>query len=421
MTTAALNASGAAPAPSDKPANFPLRARTGTAHRRLLSSAADLDIDELYQLTPRETVKYMALALWGSDTFMPCPHCGTLDEHYWSSKELRWKCSGCGKRFSVTSQTVFADHKLPLNKLLRMVFQWSMPAAGRPAVDLRKEHSTSYRTAYVLGQKLREGLVRGFNVGVLCGVQEMDGLDLNGKRYREKRNRPQGGGAARGKKSTIPPHLLKPTVDQETGEIIGPPKPPKFDKVAKQPPDRRLMLVMRQRGLLKRRGAVATRICIAMREAKETVVAMAQKFASTESRMMSDEDPAYASFGHLFESHDTVNHSETYARPGGVNNNQAESFNRRMRRSAEGIYLGGPSNKYLADYACEAAWREDLRESSTGERLKALLKTVFGVGLSSWWRGYWQGEFRRYEMLIEGAKEVPARGRRPGARPKLPR
>lgn len=29
-----------------------------------------------------------------------------------------------------------------------------------------------------------------------------------------------------------------------------------------------------------------------------------------------------------------------------------------MRRSAEGIYLS-PSNKYLADYAAENAWRED--------------------------------------------------------------
>lgn len=425
MSATAVVTPGAEPkkegaAAEGKPKHFPLRKRTGTAHRRLLSAAVDLDVDELYELSDADTVRYMAEARWGSATFMPCPHCGTMDEHYWTPKELRWKCTGCGKRFSVTSATPFADHKLPLNKILRIIFQWANPAAGRPAVDIRKEHKTSYRTAFTLAQKLREGLMRGFNVGILCGVQEMDGLDLNGRRYKEKRNKPQVTPPSANGGPKIPEHLLKPKVDAETGEIVGPPTPPKHGKTSKQPEDRRLMLVMRQRGQLKRRGAVATRVCIALKEATKTVVAMAQKFASAESKMMSDEDPAYAPFARLFESHDTVNHSKAYALPGGINNNQAESFNRRMKRAAVAIYLS-PSNKYLADYACEAAWREDLREPSTGGRLLSLLKTVFNVGLSLWWRGYWQGRYRTYEVLIEGPQPANGRGKKKGAKPKVPR
>lgn len=422
MTAAALPSDKARPAEpakaDDKPKNFPLRKRTGTAHRRLLSHVVNLGTEDLEKLNDRETVEFMAQARWGSHTFMPCPHCGTLDEHYWDPKRLRWKCKGCGDTFSVTSATVFADHKLPLNKLLRMALSWSNPAAGRTAIDLRNDFRVAYRTAFTLAHKLREGLTRGFNVGILCGVQEMDGADLNGKRYREKRNKPLGGGGAG--KPKIPGHLLKPTVDPETGEIMGPPKPPKFDKTAKQPEDRRLMLVMRQRGLLKGRGAVATRISIALKESTKTVVAMATKFASAESHMMSDEDPAYATFSRLFAAHGTVNHSKTYSAPGGVNNNQAESFNRRMRRAAEGIYLC-PSNKYLADYACEAAWREDMREPPKGERFAGLLKTALGVGLSRWWRGYWQGHYRTHELLIEGPQPAKGRGKKPGAAPKVPR
>lgn len=416
-----MNAAGEPPKQTgkadDKPGYFPLRQRTGTAHRRLLSSAVDLDIDELYALSPVETVEYLAVARWGSSTFMPCPHCGTLDEHYFSGREMRWKCTGCGKRFSVTSATVFADHKLSLNKILRMVFQWSLPAAGKTAVDLRKEHANSYRSAFVLGQKLREGLTRGHNVGVLCGVQEMDGLDLNGKQYKKRRNVPQGG---RRKEPEIPAERKKPQVDPDTGEIMGPPKPEKWDKTARQPEDRRLLLVMRQRGLLKKRGASATRICIALKEATKTVTSMAQKFASAESHIMSDEDPAYAGFKTLFNAHDSVKHSETFSKPNGVNNNQAESFNRRMRRAAEGIYLS-PSNKYLHDYGCEAAWREDMREPSSGERLRALVKTVFSVGLSRWWRGYWQSEYREHEVLIEGPKDAEGRGKKAGAKPRKPK
>jgi transposase-like protein len=426
MTSIALPLpGGGAPKPAKdaaggKSTNFPLRQRTGTSHRRLLSRAVDMDVDELHDLSPMETVFAIAQARWGSRVFMPCPHCMTMDEHYWSSKELRWKCTGCGKRFSVTSNTPLADHKLPLNKILRIIFQWSLPASGRPATDLRKEHGHSYRAMFNLAHKLREGLVRGFNIGVLCGVQEMDGADLNGRRYKEKRNKPQSGFANNGAKAKIPESLLKPRVDAETGEIMGPPKPPKFDKASKQPEDRRLMLVIRQRGLAKRRGAVATRICIALTESSKTVMAAAKRFVSAESKFMSDEDPSYAAFGREFASHGTVNHSKTYSAPGGVNNNQAESFNKRMKRSNKGIYLA-QSNKYLADYACEAAWREDLRESSTRDRLASLLKTVLGVGLSRWWRGYWQGVYREFELLIEGAQPAPPRGKKKGAKAKVPR
>jgi len=411
MATAVLPAPGK-PAPSDdKPAHFPMRKRTGTAHRRLLSHQVDIGLDDLAALSPVETIQFMAEARWGSSTFITCPHCGTMDEHYWSHKERRWKCCGCGWRFSVTSGTPYADHKLDLNKILRMMCSWGQPAAGRAATDIRKENRISYRSAYVHGMKAREGLMRGHNVGLLCGIQEMDGLDLNGKRHKEKRNKPQSGGRLKaGEKPKIPAALLATAVDQETGEIMGPPKPFKHDKTSKQPADRRLLLVMRQRGLLKRGGAIHTRVCIALKEVSATVIKMAQRFSSAESRFMTDEDPAYFKFGKLFEKHDTVNHSEAYAKPGGINNNQAESFNKRMRRCVEQIHLT-VSNKYLADYACEVAWREDLREPSTGKRLKELLRTVLNVGLSQWWRGYWQGQYREYEVLIEGDQEAAASGK----------
>lgn len=397
---------------------FPLRKRTGTAAFHMSKAAVDFGSEDLEKLTPREAVMFVAEAIWGSTTYMPCAHCGTLDEHYWNATELRWKCKCCGKRFSVTSGTVLADHKLPLTKILKMAYSWANGASGLPALQVRRDWNVTYVTAFSLMHKFREGLLRGFNVGILAGVHEMDGADMNGRRYREKRNQPQGGSTPG--KPKIPAQLLKSEVDPETGEIMGPPKPPKFDKASKQPEDRRLMVVMRQRGLAKRKGACATRVAIALTESAKTVIAVATKFASTESRMMTDEDPSYAKFAQLFAKHDTINHSKAYSAPGGVNNNQAESFNWRMRRLVEGIYLS-PSNKYLLDYAAEAAWREDARRLSTGKKLKNLLHTVLGVGLSAWWRGYTQGINRKEEFLVEGPQEAKTRGKPKGWKPKPPK
>lgn len=394
---------------------FPLRRRTGTAAFHLSKDAVGFGCEDLEKLTPKQAVMFLADVLWASTTEMPCPHCGTIDTHYWTPKELRWKCKGCGKRFSVTSQTVFADHKLPLIKILKIAFAWANGAAGKPALQLRRDWNVAYQTVFTLVHKLREGLLRGFNVGVLCGVHEMDGMDVNGRRYKEKRNKPLGGGAAG--KPKIPAHLLKPPAGHE---LVGPPTPPKFGKAARQHPDRRLLLVMRQRSVSKGKGAVATRVVVAVTESSKTVTAMATRHASAESGFRSDEDPAYASFSHLFAEHKTINHSKGYSDGKGVSNNQAESFNWRMRRAVEGIYLSA-SNKYLKDYAAEQAWREDTRRLSTGDKLKHLFRAAMAVGLSLWWRGYTHGKHREEELLVEGDRPAKGRGRPKGWKPRPPR
>lgn len=417
MATMTMPGNSAA-APDEAKKLFPLRKRTGTAAFHMSKKAVGFGFEDLDQLNPREAVRFLAETMWGSSKTMPCAHCGTVDDHYWTPKELRWKCKCCDKRFSVTSGTVFADHKLPLLKILKIIFSWANGASGKPALQLRRDWNVAYSTAFTLMHKLREGLLRGFNVGVLCGVHEMDGMDVNGRRYKEKRNRPLGGGAAG--KPKIPEHLLKPKVDPDTGEILGPPLPPKFGKTAKQPEDRRLLLVMRQRGVGKGTGAVATRIAVALTESGKTVRAMATQFASVESRIMSDEDPSYAAFSRLFADHQTINHSKGYSAPGGISNNQAESFNWRTRRLMESIYLS-PSNKYLADYAAESAWREDTRRMSTGDKLKHLLKVALSVGMSLWWRGYTHGANRKDEFLIEGPQEAKTRGKKKGWRGLPPR
>ena len=397
----------------DKPKLFPLRKRTGTAAHHLSTRAVDFGHEDLAALTEKQAIMLLAEAQWGSSTYMPCPHCSSLDNHYWSPKEKRWKCKACDKRFSVTSNTVFADRKLAVAKILKIAYSWANGASGVPALQLRRDWKVSYPTVFTLLHKLREGLARGFNIGLMAGAHEMDGLDINGRRYREKRNRPLGGGNAA--KPKIPAHLLKPP---EGYEQVGPPTPPKFGKAAKQPIDRRLLLVMRQRGVSKGKGAVATRVGIAISESAASVTTMARQFASAESVIYSDEDPAYASFRRLFADHKTINHSKGYSDGNGTSNNLAESFNWRMRRGAEGIYLN-PSNKYLREYAVEQAWREDTRRLSTSKKLMHLFRHALSVGLSQWFRGYTHGKHRAVELLVGGPQPAKGRGRPKGwkARP----
>jgi transposase-like protein len=403
-----------------KPDLFPIRRRTGTAAFHLSKEAVDFGFEDLDKLSPLEAVKFVANIIWGSFKEMPCPHCGTIDEHYWSVRELRWKCTCCGKRFSVTSGTVFANRRLPLVKILRIAFEWSSGASGVPALQLQRKWSVSYRTVFTLLHKLREGLLRGHNTGMLCGVQEMDGMDVNGRGHKEKRNkiknpRPEADAG-------LPEHTLtkklKDALAKKRKEDAT--KPIKEGKTEGQHPDRRILIVMRQRGVSKGKGGAATRIGVAMTESGTSVRMMAKQFASSESIMMTDEDPSYAKFKEMFAGHQTVCHSDTYSLPDGTNTNQAESFNRRMKRAIQGIYLSA-SNKYLKDYAAEQAWREDTRRTSTGKKLAHLFRVAMGVGRSLWWRGYSQGHHRTDELLLDGPRPAEGRGKKVGAKGKLPR
>lgn len=401
--------------PADRPQLFPIRQRTGTAAFHLSTDAVGFGQEDLEKLTEKDAVMLLAQAQWGSTTLMPCPHCGTIDSHYWTPAERRWKCKCCDKRFSVTTKTVFADHKLSLVKILKIALTWANGAAGVPSLKLRRDWNVAYATVFTLTHKLREGFFRGFNTGLMAGIHEMDGMDINGRQYREKRNKPLGGHNKGAPK--VPEHLLKPP---EGEEPMGPPKPHKFDKKAHQPADRRIMLVFSQRGVSEGKGACATRVAMALTESGKTVTAVAKKFGSAESTIISDEDPSYAAFSGIFAAHKTINHSKAYSDGNGVSNNQAESFNARMRRTAEGTYLC-ISNKYVSSYVAEAAWRTDTRKLSTGDKLNHLFRCALAVGYSLWFRGYTHGKHREDELLIEGSQPAPGRGRPPEWKPKVPR
>lgn len=415
MTAIALSQNEQLGDKSEERKLFPIRKRTGTAAFHLSTDAVGFGQEDLDKLSEKEAVLLLAEAQWGSTTLMPCPHCGTVDTHYWTYVELRWKCKCCDKRFSVTSNTVFADHKLPIKKILKIALSWANAAAGEPALKLRRDWNVAYATVFTLLHKLREGLVRGFNTGAMAGVHEMDGMDVNGRRYKEKRNKTRGSTSKGAPK--VPEHLLKPPTGQE---LVGPPKPVKFDKKAQQHPDRRTMLVFTQRGVSEGKGASATRVAIAVHESGDTVKSLATKFGSTESVIMSDEDPSYAAFKGLFADHKTINHSEAYSDGNGVSNNLAESFNARVRRLVEGTYLA-ISTKYLSSYTVEAAWRTDTRKLAPGDKLTHLFRFALSVGPSRWFRGYTHGHHRKVELLVEGAMPAPGRGRQPGWKPKVPR
>lgn len=161
--------------------------------------------------------------------------------------------------------------------------------------------------------------------------------------------------------------------------------------------NRRIVLVLRLRSDELGRGAIRTFTWVGKAESDEYVRETVMRMVKLGSLIVSDEGQGFSALGMHYER-EVVAHSQMYCTPEGVNQNQAESFMSRLRRM-EIIFHGYHGPKYLADYAAYAARLEDDRRKTIKERVTSLLTDALNCGKSQWWRGYFQGKMREFEIL----------------------
>lgn len=274
--------------------------------------AVDRSVEDIFRWSDLKCVRHLAQIRWGDPRKVTYPHCNTSAEHYWYLKELRWKCKCCGSRFSVTSQTVFANRRMPLQKLLAALHLWACGSAGQPALELRRMLKFGgYSTAFTLVSKLRGGLVRGFNTGLINGVIEMDGAHASGRRASEKRGRPLNF-RVQSEEEAQEDALLTTSARQKqkhqakaaaiaAGGIVHP------EHRAVFPSTWRLVFPVRRRSGVKGRGAVVTRVGVGMAETPAVTEALANAYVvMPESFLATDTGTAFSALGKKFQEHSQV-------------------------------------------------------------------------------------------------------------------
>jgi transposase-like protein len=77
-------------------------------HFLLSPAARTLSVVGIMRMTDDaafDTFKLVRFAATEGEPF--CPHCGILKVYTLAETPVRWKCSGCRRKFSVTSGTIF--------------------------------------------------------------------------------------------------------------------------------------------------------------------------------------------------------------------------------------------------------------------------------------------------------------------------
>jgi transposase-like protein len=327
-------------------------------HFLLTAQARTLSLKQIFTMSDETAFTLFKESRWGQGN-PACPLCGVVDAHYFIRTRKQWRCRACGHTFSVTSGTIFASHKLPLKAYIAAVAISSNAVKGLSALQLARDLDVQYKTAFVLAHKIRESLLDRLAEVQLCGYVEIDGAYTNGHVRPENREEDR--------------------KDRRLAE--------------NQNPDKRCILAMRERGAEGR-----TLTFVVKTENQADVTKLAKRFIQKGTNIFADECPAYNPLHGLFPTF-RVNHSIEYKAKDGANTNQAESFFSRFRRMQIGqnhrFGLG-----YLSNYANEAAYREDNRRMSNGAMFKDILGKCAAVRPSRDFCGYWQGNKRREEGVI---------------------
>src|SRR5262249_23107274 len=132
------------------------------AQHFLLSSAAkSLSLATVARMSEDEAWNAFRLIRWSDTQGEPvCARCGCLDSYTYRTRKV-FRCKGCKPQFTVPSGSIFASRKMSIRDYLLAIAIFVNGAKGHSALQLSRDLSCNYKSAYVLAMKLREAVANG--------------------------------------------------------------------------------------------------------------------------------------------------------------------------------------------------------------------------------------------------------------------
>lgn len=326
-------------------------------HFLLSLKAKTLSLKQVFKMTDGEVFETFKSIRFSENKGNPvCPYCLNADKFWFIQTRKSWRCADCKKTFTLTSGTLFADHKLSLQDYLAAIVLFTNGAKGISALQLSRDLQVQYKTAYVLMHKIREAVTRKFDDS-MTGKIEVDGAYFGG--YIKPENR---------KEDRIDRRLA----ENQNGK-------------------RQCVMVLR--------SEEETRTSVVERENPEAVTTIIQHNIDKDAVIHTDEHTAYDQLNRNYQVK-RINHSIQYFDPlTGACTNLAESYFSRLRRAEIGTFhhIAG---KYLSAYAAEMAYREDYCRIDNGTVVNDIALRAFHKKPSVNFCGYWQKYLKKNKVTL---------------------
>jgi ISXO2-like transposase domain/Transposase zinc-ribbon domain len=153
----------------------------------------ELSVLEFFKRFPDEATCWTELVRLRWPKGKACPECGK-PMGFVQTRRL-FQCRPCRKQVSATAGTMFHQSHLPLHKWFWAIFMMATPPKGVSMRYLQKQLGIkSYRTAWLLGHKIRRAMIQREGLYQLKGKVQVDQIKIgtqsleNRREIREDRN-----------------------------------------------------------------------------------------------------------------------------------------------------------------------------------------------------------------------------------------
>ena len=126
---------------------------------------------------PTRRVARRFYALDAGRTGLFCPACGTERAVALKSRPRLFECLDCGRQTSLTAGTAMHRSKLPLTTWFWAAHVMATHSNGMSARQLEDQLGVTYKTAWLLSQKLRRSMIDP-DRDLLEGVVEVDQTEI---------------------------------------------------------------------------------------------------------------------------------------------------------------------------------------------------------------------------------------------------
>jgi transposase-like protein len=284
-------------------------------------------------------VEFFEWRRWGNTPC--CVRCGSLAVHKMvdsktgqRNKRYLWRCHDCKKQYTVRIGAVYEESRLPMRHWAYAFWRASTSKKGVAALEIMRHCQISYKSALFLMNRIRFAMAPDNPEATekLSGTVECDETYIGGKPRTH-------GNARRGR---------------------GTKKTPVFAAVERQGRIRRQVVADVSGKTLK--GAI-------------------REMVSKQSRLMTDDFPAYRGIGKEFAGgHESVAHSTREYVRGDIHTNTAESSFALLKRGITGIYHS-VSKEHLHRYLWQFDFLWNQRKMNDGERTIAAIRCAEGKRL----------------------------------------